>query len=154
MRNRKSIYIKNEQGWEERGIWAENDVCTSGYIIMCWTLRMSPLEGYREQHEYQTFSLQSCAAYFHSLNVLMKPQYSCSCPARPSTARQTQRDLSASTPCIAAHIPKVGNLGQCWALKPVWHGFPHQTQKETRECLHRSFTYKESKQPRTKKNQN
>lgn len=74
---------KGERRDVGREAFEQRMTSTSSYIIMCWTLRMSPLEGYREQHEYQTFSLQSCAAYFHSLNVLMKH----------STAAPAPRDL-------------------------------------------------------------
>ncbi len=103
-KKQKNVGWGKVEGDERQTFWAENDVCMSGYIIVRWTLRVSPLEGYRERHEYQTFSLQSCAAYFHSLNVIMKPQYSCPCPARPSTAiKSILRDLSAPTPSTAVH---------------------------------------------------
>jgi len=113
---------------------------------------MSPLEGYREQHEYQTFSLQSCAAYFHSLNVLMK--HSCSCPAWPSTAiksvlRETYLPRHQLTSSKCSEWKSLSALLLVWStftpFKLVCHGFLHQTQKEMLECLHSSFTYKESK---------
>ncbi len=108
------------------GIWAENDVCMSGYIIVRWTLRVSPLEGYRERHEYQTFSLQSCAAYFHSLNVIMKPQYSCPCPARPSTAiksilRETYLPQHHLQPFTSALIGHLSGLFEVLIYSPQTH---------------------------------
>ncbi len=131
----------------------------SGYIIVRWTLRVSPLEGYRERHEYQTFSLQSCAAYFHSLNVIMKPQYSCPCPARPSTAiksilRETYLPQHHLQPFTSALIGHLSGLFEVLIYSPQTH-LTQISPSNRKEMLSRMFTllfYIQRKQIKMKKN--